>query len=158
MESHPKVDLRSHEGYKPEVIETADDDLMTAVLNPPPFPFLEELRSSSRLRTFEEILSSPLDEDQDYFRLTGQGLRSTLYPEALWVTFARQPIGVLANLSVEFEEARWEVLRALDSGGEVVVDAGEATPSGSDTEMVEGPLPEDACHPAEPEDDSAVSP
>lgn len=86
MESHPKVDLRGHEGYNPEVIEMADVDLMKAVLDPPPFPFLEELRSSTRLRTFEEILSSPVDENQDYHRLTGQGLRSTLHPEALGLT------------------------------------------------------------------------
>lgn len=69
MESHPEVDLRSHEGFNPQVVETADDDLMKAVLSPPAFPFLDELRTSTRLCTFEEILSSPLDEDLDYHRI-----------------------------------------------------------------------------------------
>lgn len=63
---HPKVDLRSHEGYDLRAVEVADDNLMKAVLAPPPFPLLEELRNSSRLRSFEEIIMSPIDEDEDY--------------------------------------------------------------------------------------------
>lgn len=54
MESHPEVDLRNHEGYDPKVIETADDDLMKAVLSPPLFPFLEDLRSFDRVHTFKD--------------------------------------------------------------------------------------------------------
>lgn len=70
MSSHPEVDLRNHEGYDPKVVETADDNLMKAVLSPLSFPFLEDLRSSDRLRTFEEIILSTVDEDEAYRRRT----------------------------------------------------------------------------------------
>lgn len=72
MESHLEVDLPDHEGYNPKVVETADEDLMKAVLSLLSFPFLEDLRSSSRLRTFEEIVASMVDKD--YHRLMEQGL------------------------------------------------------------------------------------
>lgn len=70
MESHPEVDHCAHEGYDPHSVELPDDNLIKAVLVPPPFPFLEKLRNSSRLRSFEEIIMSTTDEDEDYRRLT----------------------------------------------------------------------------------------
>lgn len=150
MESHPELELRSHDGYNSEAIKTADDDMMKAVLNPLAFPFLEELRSSTRVRTFEEILSSPTDEDQDYLRLTGQGLRSTLHPESLGLILSGQPVGALADLSKEFEEAGREVLRALDSEENVLGDPGEATPSGSEAKMADRDPPADSGHADDP--------
>lgn len=119
MESHPEVDLRNHDGYNPRAVESANNDLMKSVLRPPPFPFLEELRSFSRLRTFEEILSSLVDEDLDYHRILDHGLRSALYPEALGLVLVGQPVGTLADLSLEFEEAVREVGRTLEVAEDV---------------------------------------
>lgn len=69
MSEHPTLDLRSHESYDPQTVESADDDLMKAILSPP-FLLLDDLRSSTWLMTFEEIFSSTIDEDEDYRRLT----------------------------------------------------------------------------------------
>lgn len=52
MSEHLGLDLWSHEAYDPQVVETADDDLMKAVLSPSAFPFLDNLRSSTRIKTF----------------------------------------------------------------------------------------------------------
>lgn len=96
------------------MIETADKDLMKAILSPPPFQFLEELRSSPRLRTFEEIFSSTLDEDLDYRWVLDQGIQSTLHPEALGLVLSGQPVGDLVDLSKSFEEAGREAAQGLD--------------------------------------------
>lgn len=53
-------------GLTPHAVELADNNLMKAVLAAPQFSLLEELRSSSRLHSFEQILMSPTDEDEDY--------------------------------------------------------------------------------------------
>lgn len=115
MEAHPEVDLRNHEGYNPRVVDTADEDLMKAVLSSPAFPFLEELQSSSRVHTFEEIISSSLDKDLDYQRVLEQGVQSTLQTEALGLVLVGQSVGNLADLSESFEEADREAARALDA-------------------------------------------
>lgn len=66
MGSHPGVYPRSHEAYDLHVVESADDDLIKVVLALPSFPFSKDLHTSTCLRTFEEILSSTGDEDEDY--------------------------------------------------------------------------------------------
>lgn len=70
MTTHPDLDLTTHESYETQAVATTDDDLMKAVLNPPAFPLLKNLRFSDQLMTFEEMLSSMVDEDEDYQRLT----------------------------------------------------------------------------------------
>lgn len=72
--------FRAHESYDHLAMETTDDNLMRSVLSPPIFPFLDDLRSSSRLRTFEEILGSAVDEDEDYQWLTEMVVMSSLWP------------------------------------------------------------------------------
>lgn len=59
------------------------------------------------------------------------------------MTLAGQPIGTLADLSAEFEEASREVLRSLDTDTGADVEDGEATPSPSDADM-ERPPPEES--------------
>lgn len=63
MAEHPSVHLRAHESYDPRGVELADNNLMKTVLSPPRFPFLEDIQSSSRLKTFKEILGSTVDKD-----------------------------------------------------------------------------------------------
>lgn len=79
--------------------------------------------------TIEEILETTVDEEEDYHRLTDQGIKSSLQPESLGLVLVRQPIGVLANLIGEFEEASrcsvWEMKRVdeeeeIGTGIEVV--------------------------------------
>lgn len=83
MASHPDLDLTTYESYDPSYITIVDDDLMKLVLNSPVFPFLDRLRSVDRLMSFEEILSSAMDEDEDYRRLNDQGFKSLLHPKSL---------------------------------------------------------------------------
>lgn len=105
MFDHPLLDLRSCECYDPNAMESADDDLMKAVLSPLAFPFLDDLQSSTWIKLFEEILSSPVDEDEDYRRFSDQGVRSSLHPESLGLILSGQPLGILANLTAELEKA-----------------------------------------------------
>lgn len=114
MESHPGVDLRDHEGYNPRVLETVDDDVMKAILSPPSFPFFEDLRSFSRLHTFEEIVASTVDEDENYHRLKEQDLQTTMHPESLGLVLAGQPLSALADLSAKFKKAGREVFSRLE--------------------------------------------
>lgn len=78
MSKHPSLDLPAHDSYDPQAVQSADDDLMKIVLSPPRFPILDDLRSLSRLKTFEEMLSGTVDEDEDYRWLTEQGVNSSL--------------------------------------------------------------------------------
>lgn len=132
MFEHPSLDLRSHELYDPQFVESADDDLIKAILNPPAFPLLVDLRRSDRLKTFEEILSSAVDEDEDYRRLIDQVIRSFLHLESLGHTLSGQLIGVLVDLTAEFEKVSRQMHmevkpveeeEELDSGTEVVPDS-----------------------------------
>lgn len=66
MAAHPSLDLTSHESYDPEAIQYANDNLMKSVLGTPSFPLLNSLRTSDQLMTFEEILASSVDKDEDY--------------------------------------------------------------------------------------------
>lgn len=93
------------DAYNPYAMESGDDNLMNVVLASTSFPFLDDLRTSTRLWSFEEILMSIVDEDEDYRRLTEQEMRSTLHLESLGLILLGQPISVLADLSAEFEEA-----------------------------------------------------
>lgn len=86
MSEHPTLDLRLHKSYDPQVVESVGDDLMKAILSPPPFSLLDDFRSSIRLMIFEKILSSTIDEDEHYLRLIDQGIRSSLHPESLDLT------------------------------------------------------------------------
>lgn len=55
--------------------------------------------------TFEEILSSTVDEYKDYLRFKDEGPNSTLNPLDMGLVLVGQPIGVLVDLSTELEEA-----------------------------------------------------
>lgn len=55
MSVYPFLDLQSFDGYDQQTVETADDDLMRAVLALSILPFLNDLRGSTRVRTFEEF-------------------------------------------------------------------------------------------------------
>lgn len=63
---HPNRNLRGYDGYDSESIERADNGLMKVVYNAVTFTFLYLLRSFDRIITFEEILASSMDEDEDY--------------------------------------------------------------------------------------------
>lgn len=113
MTSNPGLDFWSHELYDPAIVVSADDDLMRVVLALPHFPFLEDLRKAGRLRTFEEMLASTVDEDMDYYRHLEQGLKSSLHLESLGLSLMGQLVGVLADLMVELEESSREAFRGL---------------------------------------------
>lgn len=87
---------------------------MKAVLSPPSFLLLDSLRVSSRVLTFEEILASSVDEDTDYHRLTDHGVRSSLHSESLGLVLFCRPIGVLADLTAEFDEASRCLARSME--------------------------------------------
>lgn len=102
---------------------------MPASLNPPIFPFLDGLRLSNRLMSFKEFLSTTVDENEDYRRLTDQGIKSLLHLKSLGHILASQPLGVLADLTTEFEKANRRMIREtepvdeeedIDIGTEVV--------------------------------------
>lgn len=96
-------------------METANDDLMKAVLSSPVFSLLEDLQNSTRVRIFEEILYSLVDEDEDYSRFTDQGEKSSLHPQSLGMVLSGQPLGVLTDLTTELEEASRQTVPEMES-------------------------------------------
>lgn len=86
MTSHPDLDLMTHESYDPQAVVTVDDDLMKPILNLFVFPLLDSFRISDRLMTFEEILLSTVDENEDYHRFTDR-VSEVLYTLSLLVLF-----------------------------------------------------------------------
>lgn len=98
MTAHLGLDLTWHELYDPESIAQADDDLMKTVHNIPPFLFLEFLRSSGRVITFEKILANNIDKDEDYQRVKSEGLTSTSNPMDMGLVLAGQPIKIIVDL------------------------------------------------------------
>lgn len=91
---HPGLDLTGHESYDPDFISQAGDDLMTTVLNAPSFPFLDFFNSSGRVKTFEEILASTIDEDVNYQRIKSEDPTSTLNPLEMGLFLVGEPIGI----------------------------------------------------------------
>lgn len=143
MAEHPSVELCAHESYDPRARELADDNLMRVVLTPPAFPFLEDMRSLSRLKTFEEILGSKVDEDEDYRQLIEQGVWSSLQPESLGLTLSEQLVGVLVDLTTGFEEGSRQTYREveliedeelLDADTKPIPDVRVGSPSGEQME------------------------
>lgn len=74
---------------------------MKTVYNTPPFPLLDSLRSSNRLITFEEILPSPIDEDEDYQRLRDENIASKLDPPYLSLVLEGQAVWCVEELPTE---------------------------------------------------------
>lgn len=66
---------------------------MKTMYDAPLFSFVESIRSSDRVITFEEILSCLVDEDEYYRRVKGEGLTSILDLVALGLVLAGQPFG-----------------------------------------------------------------
>lgn len=66
MVVHLGLGLIRHESYDPKAIQQVDNDLTKFVLDTFSFSLLESLRSSDRLVTFDEILASIGDKDEDY--------------------------------------------------------------------------------------------
>lgn len=52
-----------------------------------------------------------MDEDKDYRQFSDQGVKSSLHPESLGLTLSGQPLGVLADLIAELDEANRQVVR-----------------------------------------------
>lgn len=67
-----KLDLTSYDGCDVESVGRADNDLIRPVYDARPFPFLESLWSSNRVKIFEEIIFCLVDEDEDYRRVKAE--------------------------------------------------------------------------------------
>lgn len=101
MADHPELNFIGYDVYDLESIERANDDLMKTVYNAPPSPFLDIFQSSDRLMTFEDILASSVDEDDDYQWVRDEGLTSTLDPLQLCLVLASQPLWLVEEPPLE---------------------------------------------------------
>lgn len=99
MVNFPKLDLTRYDGYVAKSIGRADDNLIRAVYKPFSFPYLDPLQSLNRLMTFEEILASTVDEDEDNQKVRDEELKSTLEPLYLGLVLAGQPLGFVEDIT-----------------------------------------------------------
>lgn len=92
----------------------ADDDLMRTVFDASSFQFLDSLRSSEILKTFEKILASTIDENDDYQRLRDEGLRNALNSLEMGLVLAGQSITIIENLTLEVDEVDQPIVMEVD--------------------------------------------
>lgn len=69
--------------------------------------------------TFEEILASTVDEDEDYQQFKNDGLNNTLNPLDMGLILAGQPIGVLEDLTAKLDEETWSAKMEVEPTGAV---------------------------------------
>lgn len=91
-----------------------------------PFPLLESLRFLDRLMTFEEILASTVDEEEDYQRFRYDSPKNTLSPLDMGLVLVGQPIGILHDLTIELDQAtQLDHMEVEQSGRHNAVESGE---------------------------------
>lgn len=108
------------------------------------FPFLENLRSSNRLMTFEEILNNTADEDEDYQQIRNEGLRSTFDRLKLGLVIVGQPLSIFVDWTMvsKLEVEQSNAIMNIDQVTKVFAPEISAMPtSGLPTEKVQANPP-----------------